>query len=240
MFEKNMTTRKDDMSAEQQLAKFLDMHLYSEFSSKCKCITRITDKTQQMQGIDVIIDYDNHDSVYIDEKAQLHYMDTCLETFAFEVSFVGNDNLLHKGWLHNHDLKTDTYILIWPKETIYHNIILSCDKNKRKDLIRDLLKTLKYDDFEKVECYFIKRETIKKFLETHGWNEERILAQASKIREKNKYFKTSIEGISSFYFYFSPPSSYGEQPINIVIRKNVLHDLAYNRFVVTKDKLIKI
>ena len=82
--------------------------------------------------------------------------------------------------------------------------------------------------------------SIKKFLEDNGWNEERILAQAYEIRENKKYFKTPIEGISSFYFYFSPPSSYGEQPINIVIGKNVLHDLAYNRFIVTKNQLIKI
>ena len=46
MYEKNMTTRRDDMSAEQQLTKFLDIYLYNKISPDYKFVTRITDKAQ--------------------------------------------------------------------------------------------------------------------------------------------------------------------------------------------------
>lgn len=240
MYEKNMTTRRDDMSAEQQLTKFLDIYLYNKISPDYKFVTRITDKAQQLQGIDVMLGCNNGDSIYIDEKAQLHYLDKCLDTFAFEISFVGVDETVRKGWLYNHDLKTDTYMLIWPIETIYHNKIISLDSSKRKDKVRELLKTIKYDDFEKLECFFIKKDAIKKFLADNGWDEQKVLNKACEIREKKLLGKTPLTGIYSFYFYFTPVSNYSEAPINIVIRKKFLYNLAYKRFLVTKDKLIKI
>ena len=220
-------TKKDDMSVEQELTKFLDIYFYNKLYAKCKHITRITDKDQQIKGVDIIIDYENFPSVYIDEKAQMHYMDTCLNTFAFEISFIDNSNNQASGWL---------FMLIWPLETIYHNQIISItDELSRKNTVRDLLKTMQYMDFKKLECYLIKRESVKKFLSRNGWNEQKILEMSDKLRTNNKYGKTPVLESNSFYFYYSKPLEYGEAPINIVIRKNILYNLAYKRYLITPD-----
>lgn len=236
MITNNISTKKDDMTAEQQLAKYLDIYLYNRLPEHFKNFTRISDKVYQMQGIDFTIDYDDNGSHFIDEKAQLHYMDICLNTFAFEINFIGRDDFLHDGWLFNHDLKTDAYMLIWPQETVYHKAIISIDKKYRRTKIRNILKSLDFNDFETVECYLIKRDSIKGFLEDNGWDEQRIFDKADELRAKRQFYKSPADdNIDSFYFYFSSPDIYQEAPVNIVIRKNVLRRLAYKRFIVKKS-----
>lgn len=237
----NMTTKEEDMTAEQQLAKYLDKYLYNRMKSKCKNINRITDKNLQMHGIDVIIEYDNGDLVNIDEKAQLHYIDVCRNTFVFEIDFIGRDNVLHPGWLFNNELKTDTYMLIWPKETIYNEVIKSIDNNvEQLNKIKKILRNIKCDDFVSVECYLIKRDTIKEYLSSNGWNSERILEKSAELRHNKKYKRTFLSETNSFYFYFSEPFNYRETPINIVIKKDVLKKLAHKKYVVKKDSLESI
>lgn len=239
MVQKNyMTTKQEDMIAEQQLAKYLDKYLYDRLKSKCKSINRITDKTLQMEGIDVIIEYNNGNLVNIDEKAQLHYIDVCRNTFVFEIDFIGRDNILHQGWLYNNELKTDTYMLIWPKETIYNEVIKSIDNNKEQlNKIKEILRNINRDDFVSVECYLIKRDTIKEYLSSKGWNFQRILKKADEIRHNKKYKRTFVPETDDFYFYFSEPFNYRESPINIVIKKDVLKELAHKKYNVTKDYL---
>lgn len=238
MINANMTTKEEDMISEQELAKYLDKYLYNRVSSKCKNIKRITDQKQQMDGIDVIIDYNNGSHVFIDEKAQLHYLDVCRKTFIFEINFIDRRNQLHLGWLFNHDLKTDTYMLIWPEKTIYHEIIKSIDDNDSQlNKIKDILRNIKCDDFEMVECYLIKREKIKNFLASYNWDEQRILEKAKILRKYEQYGRNYISETDSFYFYFSSPLNYRESPINIVIKKKELAKLAHKRYIVTKPQL---
>lgn len=234
--ENDMTTKEEDMTAEQELAKFLDEYLYSRLKSKCKDIKRITDKKQQMEGIDVIIEYHDGNHVNIDEKAQLHYIDICLPTFAFEINFIGRDDRLHEGWLYNHDLKTDTYMLIWPEKTSYHEEI-KLIKNHAEQLnkIKEILRNIKYEDFESVDCYLIKREKIREYLSSYGWDEQRIMEKARELRNAKKYERTFLEETDKFYFYFSKPFKYRESPINIVIKKQELRKLAHKKYVITKE-----
>lgn len=231
------TTKEEDMTAEQELAKFLDTYLYDRLKSKCKDIKRITDKTLQMAGIDVRIEYLNEIHVNLDEKAQLHYMDICTDTFSFEIDFIGRDGNLHPGWLYNPDLKTDTYMLIWPKETSYHAIIQATDKSEQLNTIKKILRKIKCDDFKSVDCYLIKREEIKNFLASKKWDKERILEKAEELRASNKYGRTFVPETNLFYFYFSDSRYYNESPINIIIRKEKLRDLAHKKYVVSKDDL---
>lgn len=236
-----MTTKKEDMSAEQQLAKYLDKYLYSKLQPMCKNITRITAKEQQTKGIDVQIEYENGDIVNIDEKAQLHYIDVCRDTFVFEIDFIGQDNELHPGWLYNPDMQTDTYMLLWPKQTKYHERICSIHKTKDKlNEIKQILRQIESEDFESVDCYLIKREKVKQYLENQGWDEARALEKGKEIRKNKKYQRTEVPETNSFYFYFSEPFHYREAPINIVMKKNVLEQLAHKRYVITKEKLYTI
>lgn len=233
-----MTTKEKDMAAEKELAKYLDNYLYKKQMEKCKRITRIEDKTKQIEGLDVVIEYENGMQVKIDEKAQLHYMDICLPTFAFEISFIGRDNELHEGWLYHANLKTDTYMLIWPQRSIYHEEIVAIkEKTKQLKRIREILPNIHYQDFEKVECYLIKREAIKEYLAANKWEEQRMKEEARRLREAKQYGKTPIANTNDFYFYFSDFTKYREAPINVVIRKNKLKELAYKKYIVEKTEI---
>ncbi len=231
------TTKEEDMAAEKELTKFLDTYLYDRLKSKCKKIKRITDKTQQIQGIDVMIEYENNHPVIIDEKAQLHYIDVCRKTFAFEIDFIGRDDNLHLGWLYNDDLKTNTYMLIWPEKTSYHEMIQLTDSSKQLSKIKEILRNIKCDDFESADCYLIKRNNIKSYLASNGWDEERILNKAKELRDSKKYGRTQLTETKPFYFYFSNPSDYREAPINIIIKRYMLRKLAHRAYRVTKNRL---
>ena len=159
---------------------------------------------------------------FIDEKAQLYYINKGLPTFAFEVSFSDRLGKERLGWLLNDELKTNFYMLIWPYAS---NTNLS---------------TIKKEDFCKVDCLLIRKDKIKKYLYDNGWTNEKILSEIFKIRNLGLQGKISIPGVKNFYFYHSSSEKYQENPINIVIRKNILIDLADYEFLVTKDKLKEV
>ena len=110
--------RGQDMSAEAELARFIDEFLYARFPNgdAFKAIIRVCDKEQQLQGIDVIFTALDGREFVVDEKAQLYYINKDLPTFAFEISFL-REGWPTTGWLCNETLKTDLYLLIWPFAT---------------------------------------------------------------------------------------------------------------------------
>ena len=83
---KIVSRRAADMNAESELAEFLDENLYSQLLGEGKflSIERMAEKKQQLQGIDVTAKTQNS-VFYIDEKAQLYYINKNIPTFAFEL-----------------------------------------------------------------------------------------------------------------------------------------------------------
>lgn len=101
-----MTTFYDDLNKEHILGTFLDdiyTHLGLDF-------TRTTDTQLQHQGADLIINH-NGKTFYVDEKAQLDYINKSLPTFTFELSYLKNGHW-KKGWLYDENKITDYYFLI--------------------------------------------------------------------------------------------------------------------------------
>jgi hypothetical protein len=70
-----------------------------------------------------------------------------------------------------------------------------------------------------------------------GWSEERIEAKADEIRKKDENGKIMIDGINSFYFYYT--KNLAELPINIVIRKSVLEILSTWSWTIPLDTTCK-
>lgn len=211
-----------DMNAEQHLAKYLDEYFYNRLSqeSKYKSIIRISDKELQLKGVDVIVETQNN-KYYIDEKAQLYYINQGLPTFAFEVDFINRNNELSPGWLYNNDLLTDYFFLIWPYAT----------KN-------DLSK-ITVDDFTFLDCLMVRKKNIQGYLASCGWDKPSVLSKAKEIRHSNRRNKIEV-GQKGFYFYFSEYKNYSEQPINIVIRKRILQKLAARNYKISKTEMKKI
>lgn len=101
-----MSTFDLDLNKEHLLGQFLD-EIYAQLNYNFK---RIDDLDLQNRGVDLILIH-NGKEYYIDEKAQLDYLNHSLPTFTFELSYLKNGNW-KKGWLFDKNKITDHYFLI--------------------------------------------------------------------------------------------------------------------------------
>ena len=215
------THRKEDHSAETELALFMDKFLYERFptGSAFSSIRRVQDKEEQLNGVDVeFIGTDGR--VYcVDEKAQLHYLNKSLPTFAFELLSYqkGYDTV---GWLCNDKLKTDLYMLIWPYA------------------VQDDYQGITWEQFTKADCLLIQKRKVLKMLASKGLTTDTMLADARRIRASGRKGKIPIDGIKGIYYFASYTKDYKETPINIVISKPIVRDLAQRRYIVTPESVI--
>ena len=98
-----MSKFQSDLAQEEILSKYLDK-IYKEKKIEFE---RIFDLDLQHQGIDLKI-FVNSNQYLIDEKAQLHYINSELPTFTFELSYMKN-NILKNGWLFDENKKTEYF-----------------------------------------------------------------------------------------------------------------------------------
>lgn len=222
--------RKEDMRAEQELAAFLDKYFYrrlEENAPNLHCIRHNEEMTQKA-GIDVAIHSPNSDTMYIDEKVSIYYRNGMIPTFAFEVDSI--QKKLGKripGWLVNDDLKTTHYLLVWAN--------VKCDNKTLK------MKEVKYiteDEFTIVEALLIKKETLLNFLESQDYPIRRITQKAESILKENNPNKDRYSvGKEDFYFYYS--QHIAEKPINVVIQRRKLLELASRAYYIGQDGLAR-
>lgn len=101
---------KADLSKEKQLTPLLDY--YYQKHLKHYTFERVSQLKQQLQGIDLILkDRQSGKQFYLDEKAQMDYINESLPTFAFEL-FYQKDGVKKQGWLFDASKKTQFYALI--------------------------------------------------------------------------------------------------------------------------------
>lgn len=216
-----MSRRNIDMRAEAELALFLDKFFYSRLisSGDLTSAQRITDCEMQRKGVDVIASK-NSTQTFIDEKAQLYYINKGLPTFAFELGFLidGSETL---GWFLNDELFTDRYFLLWPNATT------------------SFLRNLTSDDFTFVSGLMIKKSRIRNYLEKIGLNKEHLINQLCQLRAGGIPGKHP-SGYSGIYYYVSDPNQYTESPINLVIGKRILESIAGAAYNINPETLEKI
>ena len=216
-----MSRKRLDMQAEAELGIFLDKYFYSRLVDRGELTTaqRISDIEIQRKGIDVIA-LKNDFQAFIDEKAQLYYINQNLPTFAFELSFLldGSEML---GWFLNDELCTDRYFLLWPNATT-----------------SDLAK-IKARDFTVVYGLMIKKSNVRQYLERIDINKDYLLKTSQQLRKDGKVGRhhTEHKGIN---FFVSDPKKYSERPINLVISKEILRKIASAEYRISPDTLKKI
>lgn len=101
-----MSTFDQDLNKEHLLGHFLD-RIYAQLQYDFK---RVDDLDLQNRGVDLVLIH-NGKEYFIDEKAQLDYLNHSLPTFTFEVSYLKNGKW-RKGWLFDNRKITDHYFLI--------------------------------------------------------------------------------------------------------------------------------
>jgi len=183
---------KLDLKKEKQLSLLLDSHYQSKL--KHYSFKRIADVNQQHKGIDVIFKHKQKGAIYyIDEKAQLDYINEDLPTFAFEVSYQKN-NVQKQGWLFNQSKKTDFYALVTAIYSDQPTTYTSC------------------------KITFVNRPKLLAFLNKRGLNKSALLAKA---KQHGKQAIAALNEKEEGYLYFSKNNK-AEQPINLILRLDFL------------------
>ena len=211
--------RRQDLRAEEQLAKYMDMYFYDKLNTSYK---RVTDRDLQLKGVEVILD-----SYNIDEKASLYYSNAMIPTFVFELDFMSG-NASHTGWFLNESLLTDYYMLIWP------NVRDSYDDRLKKWIRKDVSE-ITVNDFTIVEAMLIDKKKINNEFERRMLSIERLLAYVKAIRlaaNVEKYTK-GVPLDDDIKIMLS--DRLNEKPINLVVRKRLLFDIADKVYLISPD-----
>ncbi len=186
----------EDKRKEELFGTWLDNHFYIRMVGKYKSITRNSDATLQKRGVDVIIEKNDGNIIYIDEKATLQYINKNIPTFAFEIR---NNTSGAQGWLYNPNYITDYYLLAWPNAT--------------DERIPNA------ESFTNTEVMSIKRSSVVQLLLDNGLTEQKILdlvqQYQNRLSETNKF--EIAPGITLNF-----NQSLAERPITIVVKKNIL------------------
>lgn len=201
-----MTKFKSDLAQESILSKYLD-GLYKE---KGIDFCRIFDLEKQLKGIDIIIQYKTTE-YFIDEKAQLHYLNSDLPTFTFELSYLKNEDV-KEGWLFDKNKLTEYYFLVTA-------IFLKEDKTE----------LLHSDDIAKVKITSVNRDKLIQHLHSVGLSNKKLLLYDSELRSEKSFGKNNIKELDPnteglIYFTEHLP----EKPINLQLRLQYLieHSIA--------------
>lgn len=196
------STFHQDLSKEELLGTYLDSYYPFIFKETPFKIKRIRDLNWQHRGVDLVMNSRYH-SYFVDEKAQLDYLNKSLPTFAFEISYLKRGNW-QAGWLLDGHKWTQIYFLVT-------NI---CPKIKG-DLSSGLAN---------IKITGIYRYKLIDLLVKRGLNKQRMLELERQIRNGRVEGKISIPELDpkkEGAFFFSK-SNKQEQPINLVLKLNFL------------------
>lgn len=253
---------KSERAVNEFLQKYLYSYLVDEgiidsFNSN-------TTLDQQHKGIDTIIYIieDGNDEqvrcINIDEKAAVHYAmnnlrDEPLTTFAFEVSYMKGGEL-KRGWLTNEKYKeTHAYFLCW--------LWIKSDANKYNLSCEDILKMEvisipKVKTREKLMMHAMGSKDIKTFekksdilrekMKKRGVNRlelehqlDPLINALDDIPDFNKMHLKFNENLLIAKNYpqwvLTLPEKLYEQPLNIVVKREDLINLANSYWVVTPE-----
>ena len=103
-----------DSNREASVAEFLDEKLYPNFFESW---SRVSNREMQLSGVDVICKHPEvEDEMFVDEKAATSWANREIYTFAFELSFLLG-RLEMEGWFLSSGGKSRTthWLCIWPR-----------------------------------------------------------------------------------------------------------------------------
>lgn len=196
-----MSLRKQDYQSENAVAEFLNRNFYPFYATN---LVRYSDQLHQFKGIDLSLDFNSRKGIMVDEKSAAHYTNKNIPTFAFEIDFIGSDREIKPGWLFDLEKQTQFYLLSW--------IWASKDRG------------FSASDISKVEVILVERRSIVEYLAKNGLDAAKAARIASSLRQSASYGRIELTPPAPFYFYHTEKLT--EKPINVILRKSVLSELA--------------
>jgi hypothetical protein len=190
---------KTDLSKEQRLTPLLDT--YYQKHLKNYEFERVSNLKKQRQGIDLILkDNRSGNTYFVDEKAQLDYINESLPTFAFELFYTKN-GVQKQGWLFDVSKKTHFYALV---TSIYSD---------------------EADVFTSCNITFVNREKLILRLHELGLNQSFLEELALDQKEVHgKLVMERLDPKKEGYLYFSSTNKV-EKPVNLILRLEFLNRL---------------
>lgn len=205
--------RAIDSANEQMVARFLDEHFY--LSPLFEKAERVSDKHEQLKGKDIVVSSSRlglTDAI-IDEKDTAHYVNKNIPTFAFELSFMVYGNEV-EGWLTDGSKETEYYLLLWPFAK----------------LVEPVSKPPEFKEITKLNYLLVRRADIVKMLLDKGFDRDALMQKAREMRaivhgyEDNQRLKAADKDAYGFYFMYT--YFLAEKPVNVVIPRKKLEEIA--------------
>ncbi|MFD2100159.1 hypothetical protein [Flagellimonas iocasae] len=197
---------KADLSKEHRLTPLLDV--YYQKHLKQYTFERVVDLEQQLLGVDVILtDKKTGATYFVDEKAQLDYVNENLPTFAFEL-FYEKAKIKKGGWLFDASKKTDFYALV--------TSIFSDEE----------------DRFTSCNITFVNREKLIQHLSVLNLTSERF--QEIVLQHSGHHGKLGLKKLHPLhegYLFFSTQNK-AEKPINLILKLDYLMAIGVARRLV--------
>lgn len=199
------TYRDRDMKIERVIADYLDSRLYSQKNLFAKA-DRTDSLPAQMSGSDIILTIPSLgvSDIIVDEKAATHYINKPLATFAFELSFLTSTGQRVEGWFTDQNKKTEYYLLMWLKAS------------------KDNPWHITGADITEIEYVLVSRQSILDFLASEGLG-------LSQLQQKSQQIVADgVSGVidKSYPYYYFYTDRLQEKPVNIIIHKDKLKQLA--------------
>ncbi|MBD0779739.1 hypothetical protein HPE56_18210 [Maribacter sp. ANRC-HE7] len=187
---------KSDLQKEKQLAILLDSMYHNHL--KNYGFKRISDLNLQHRGVDLILIQKNtQKTFFVDEKAQLDYVNDDLPTFAFEINYQKNGKI-KPGWLYDPSKKTDFYALVTAIYADEPQTYTSC------------------------KITFVNRPKLIDLLTTRKLTQNRLEIYWEKAHGKHGKFKISeLDSHSEGYLYASTQNK-AEKPFNLILKLDFL------------------
>ncbi|GFD92329.1 hypothetical protein KUL156_54000 [Alteromonas sp. KUL156] len=192
-----MSFFQTDLTKEKILSIYLDK-MYTKLNLN---FDRVINLELQHKGVDLIFHARDKD-YFIDEKSQLHYINSDLPTFTFELSYLKN-KVEKTGWFLDNKMITTHYFLITG--------IYAVDK---KDLNKG---------FKKCKITSVNKRKLKQHLTSIGLTDKKLLEYNKNIRLGKESKKIEIDELDlkkEGAFFYSP--QYSEKPINLQLRLDFL------------------
>ena len=197
---------KSDLNKERLLSNYLD-ECYQKHL-KHYTFKRSTILEDQLKGVDLVLKHKRTgQTMLIDEKAQLDYLNENLPTFAFELYYEkhGEQKI---GWLLDANKTTDFYALI---TGIYADEV---------------------DAFTACNITFVNRKKLITFLASRGLSIKKLKHLA--LSQPNFHGKMELERLNPYtegYLYFSRKNK-SEKPVNLILKLELLIQLKLGKRLV--------
>lgn len=253
---------KSERAVNEFLQKYLYSYLVDD--GIINSFNSNTTLDQQHKGIDTIMYIINDETeeearcINIDEKAAIHYARNNLgaeplSTFAFEVSYL-KDGELKRGWLTNEKYKeTHAYFLCWlwikPDankynlgcEDILKIEVLSIPKVKTRDKL-----IMRATGNKEVKTFESKSDILRKKMKERGVYrlelEHQLDSLINALDDRPDYNKAHLHFDTDLLvarkypqWVLTLPEKLYEQPLNIVIKREDLINLANSYWIVTPE-----